>query len=71
LISSGGAGILACRADKNVCPTNGEGNMNDNRPIDAQERAADTPAELPWEEIEAGRFMPRRIRGSFRGRALG
>jgi hypothetical protein len=24
-----------------------------------------------WEEIEAGRFMPRRIRGSFRGRALG
>jgi hypothetical protein len=26
---------------------------------------------IPWEEIEAGRFMPRRIRGSFRGRALG
>lgn len=24
-----------------------------------------------WEEIEAGRFMPRRTRGSFRGRALG
>ena len=24
-----------------------------------------------WEEIEAGRFMPRRIRGSFRGRTLG
>ncbi|MFO0969754.1 MAG: hypothetical protein U0793_29715 [Gemmataceae bacterium] len=24
-----------------------------------------------WEEIAAGRFMPRRIRGSFRGRALG
>ena len=24
-----------------------------------------------WEEIEPGRFMPRRIRGSFRGRALG
>ena len=23
------------------------------------------------EEIEAGRFMPRRVRGSFRGRALG
>ncbi|MGL4551764.1 MAG: hypothetical protein ACRC33_11295 [Gemmataceae bacterium] len=29
---------------------------------------ADEPA---WEEIEAGRFMPRRTRGSFRGRALG
>ena len=25
----------------------------------------------PWEQIEAGRYMPRRIRGSFRGRTLG
>jgi len=24
-----------------------------------------------WTEIEAGRFMPRRVRGSCRGRALG
>jgi hypothetical protein len=24
-----------------------------------------------WTEIEAGRFMPRRVRGSFQGRALG
>lgn len=24
-----------------------------------------------WTEIEAGRFMPRRIRGSYLGRALG
>jgi hypothetical protein len=24
-----------------------------------------------WTEIEAGRFMPRRVRGSFLGRALG
>ena len=24
-----------------------------------------------WEQVEAGRYMPRRIRGSFRGRALG
>jgi hypothetical protein len=30
------------------------------------------PGELRgWEEIDAGRFMPRRIRGSYRGRALG
>ena len=29
---------------------------------------ADVPA---WEEIAAGRYMPRRIRGSFRGRVLG
>ncbi len=41
---------------------------------DAQQQAALRPIradEPPWEEIEAGRFMPRRIRGSFRGRALG
>lgn len=24
-----------------------------------------------WEEVEAGRYMPRRVRGSYRGRALG
>jgi hypothetical protein len=24
-----------------------------------------------WTEIEPGRFMPRRVRGSFQGRALG
>jgi hypothetical protein len=26
---------------------------------------------LPWEEIAAGRYMPRRILGSCRGRELG
>jgi hypothetical protein len=24
-----------------------------------------------WEQIDTGRYMPRRIRGSFRGRELG
>jgi hypothetical protein len=24
-----------------------------------------------WEEVDAGRFMPRRIKGSCKGRALG
>ncbi len=45
---------------------------------DAQEQAPDVPpAEAgaddvrPWEEIEPGRFMPRRVRGSFRGGKLG
>jgi hypothetical protein len=28
-------------------------------------------ADAPWEEIENGRYMPRRIRGSYRGRELG
>jgi hypothetical protein len=34
---------------------------------------ADRPTELPpaWEQIEAGRYRPRRIRGSFPGRELG
>jgi hypothetical protein len=30
-----------------------------------------TDAEQAWEQLEAGRYMPRRIRGSYRGRALG
>ena len=33
------------------------------------DEAAEQPQ--PWEQIEAGRYMPRRIRGSFRGRVLG
>jgi len=44
--------------------------MNDDR----QEQATQQPpAEdvRPWEEIEPGRFMPRRVRGSCRGLALG
>jgi hypothetical protein len=51
--------------------------MNDDpTPPDAQERAdqlppADGEAVPAWEQIEPGRFMPRRIRGSFRGGKLG
>lgn len=29
------------------------------------------PMELAWEQVDTGRYMPRRIRGSYRGRALG
>jgi hypothetical protein len=30
------------------------------------------PAEVrAWEQVDAGRYMPRRIKGSCRGRALG
>jgi hypothetical protein len=47
-----------------------------NQAVDAVESAPHFAAEvesdaLAWEEIEPGRFMPRRVRGSFRGRALG
>ena len=40
---------------------------------DPQEQAAEeNQSEVrAWEEIEPGRFMPRRVRGSDRGRALG
>jgi hypothetical protein len=41
---------------------------------DAQEREPLQPqADEPpaWSEIEPGRFMPRRIRGSYRGGKLG
>jgi hypothetical protein len=31
----------------------------------------DVPDVAAWTEIESGRFMPRRVRGSFQGRALG
>jgi hypothetical protein len=42
-------------------------------PIDSAPHFSDQvdPDAVAWEEIEAGRFMPRRIRGSYRGRALG
>ena len=44
-------------------------NQND----DAQQQAPDRPPDdvRAWEEIEPGRFMPRRVRGSFRGGKLG
>jgi hypothetical protein len=36
------------------------------------EGAATTPDAAPaWELLEAGRYRPRRIRGSYRGRELG
>ena len=31
----------------------------------------DAPGLSAWTEIDAGRFMPRRVRGSCQGRALG
>ncbi len=42
--------------------------------LDAGPHFTDEPdpaAEQAWEEIDVGRYMPRRIRGSYRGRALG
>ena len=45
---------------------------NDLSGPDGPHFTAETEAEFaPWTEIEKGRFMPRRVRGSFQGRALG
>jgi hypothetical protein len=47
---------------------------NDKRsePVHPHFSAEVDPAEVAaWTEIEEGRFMPRRVRGSFQGRALG
>jgi hypothetical protein len=48
-------------------------NQQPARPIDTAAHFSTEiePEPQAWEEIEEGRFMPRRIRGSFRGRALG
>jgi hypothetical protein len=47
--------------------------MDPNQLTNEVERRDPTAVEeVPaWEEIAAGRYMPRRIRGSFRGRVLG
>ena len=38
----------------------------------AQFAAEGEPTEgRAWEQIDTGRYMPRRIKGSYRGRALG
>lgn len=46
-----------------------ESRLNSDPPVDAQEAAAENVS--AWEMIEAGRYQPRRIRGSFPGRDLG
>jgi hypothetical protein len=33
--------------------------------------AAETGEVQAWEQVDAGRYMPRRIKGSCKGRALG
>jgi hypothetical protein len=52
-----------------------------NLPDEERELAGSTPAPVggeaqtdatpAWEQIENGRYRPRRVRGSFRGRELG
>ena len=47
-------------------------NLSDPSPTEAHFSTANDSPELPaWTEVDAGRFMPRRVRGSCQGRALG
>ena len=50
-------------------PAVGEGQELERGPHFAEE--SESEQHSAWEEIDVGRFMPRRIRGSCRGRALG
>lgn len=52
--------------------------MDNSKPVAKTDAAAEqftsnVPAAqlAAWEEIDTGRFMPRRVRGSYQGRALG
>ena len=42
-----------------------------NRPNVASPEDTAREPPLAWEVVESGRYMPRRIRGSFHGRELG
>jgi hypothetical protein len=48
---------------------------SNNKPVDPDSLQfsieGDTTGVPAWTEIEAGRFLPRRVRGSCQGRALG
>lgn len=46
--------------------------MNDQQRTNVPEIPPPADRDIPpWEQIEKGRYMPRRIRGSCRGRELG
>lgn len=42
-----------------------------NRELESLHFSDDQQPAVAWEQVQEGRFMPRRIRGSFQGRALG
>ena len=48
--------------------TSAESPMREAPHFDHEPVAGEVPA---WEEIDTGRYMPRRIKGSCKGRALG
>lgn len=47
------------------------GNRTDTQELEPLRQEDKTDRVRPWDEIEPGRFMPRRVRGSFRGGKLG
>ena len=51
-----------------VMPVPDQGGGVEGAPHFSDEPAAEVRA---WEQVDAGRYMPRRIKGSCKGRALG
>jgi len=51
--------------------TDDEAAIPSDSPIADAQRECAAETVQPWEQIETGRYMPRRIRGSLRGRELG
>jgi hypothetical protein len=62
-------GLSNRRAAMEEAHSPGEDGTLESAPHFTEEAATEPSA--AWEEIEVGRFMPRRTRGSYRGRALG
>jgi hypothetical protein len=48
-----------------------EQQQHEEQPARAPETGQSIPETQPWEEIEPGRYQPKRIRGSCLGRELG
>jgi hypothetical protein len=58
--------LLPARRSESAAPLESRGIQPPQTPPEAAAQNS-----LAWEMIAAGRYMPRRIRGSFRGRELG
>ncbi|HYT92127.1 MAG TPA: hypothetical protein VEL76_25655 [Gemmataceae bacterium] len=56
-----------------MSPEQPQERVSDGEPATAGQFTGEAaPADAPaWEEVSSGRYMPRRIKGSCKGRALG
>jgi len=67
-------GLVRSRTgDQVMSPEQPQERVSDGEPATAGQFTGEAaPADAPaWEEVSSGRYMPRRIKGSCKGRALG